>query len=82
MQGLYREISDQGLFGTDRDCRAKFVSKGRSLYQKGEVCIKRARFVSKDRGPIFLCKYRASEVNTNYKVYYMANISVAPFRIF
>jgi hypothetical protein len=37
MQGLYREISDQGLFGTDRDCRAKFVSKGRGLYQKTEV---------------------------------------------
>jgi hypothetical protein len=38
MQGLYREISDQGLFSTDRDCRAKFVSKGRGLYQiKTEV---------------------------------------------
>ena len=56
MQGLYREISDQGLFGTDRDCRAKFVSKGRGLYQKTEV------------------RY--------FSVYYMANISVAPFRIF
>jgi hypothetical protein len=41
-RGLYREISDRGLFCTDR--------------------ARRARFVKKDRGPIFLCTYRASEV--------------------
>jgi hypothetical protein len=42
-RGLYRDISDRGLFCTDR--------------------ARRTRFVPKDRGPIFICTYRASEVN-------------------
>jgi hypothetical protein len=45
-RGLYREISDGGLFCTDPACRA--------------------RFVQKDRGLIFLCTYRASEVNKKF----------------
>jgi hypothetical protein len=39
----YREISDRGLFCTDR--------------------ARIARFVQKERGPIFLCTNRESEVN-------------------
>ena len=50
MRDLYREISDRGLFCTDR--------------------ARRARFVQKDQGPIFLFKDQASEVNK--KFYYMA----------
>jgi hypothetical protein len=67
MQGLYREISDQGIFGTDRDCRAKFVSKGRGLYQIKtdvryySVNTEQARLIKILLHPIFTlplcCKY-------------------------
>jgi hypothetical protein len=52
-RGLYKEISDQGIFSTDRD--------------------RRARFVQKDRGPIFLCTYRASEVNIENNTWVRGN---------
>ena len=50
-RGLYREISDRGLFRTDR--------------------ARRVRFVQKDRGPIFLCTYRASEVNKKFIIWHL-----------
>jgi hypothetical protein len=50
-QGLYREISDPGLFCTDR--------------------ARRVRFVQKDRGPIFICKGRASEVNKKFIIWHL-----------
>jgi hypothetical protein len=45
-RGVYREISDRGLFCTDQ--------------------ARRARFVPKDRGPIFRCTFRASKVNKKF----------------
>jgi hypothetical protein len=51
MRGLYREISDPGLFCIDR--------------------ARRARFVHKDRDPIFICTYRASEVNKKFIIWHL-----------
>jgi hypothetical protein len=48
---LYNEISDRGLFCTDR--------------------ARRARFVQKDWDQIFLCTYRASEVNKKFIIWHL-----------
>jgi hypothetical protein len=47
----YREISDRGLFCTDR--------------------ARIARFVQKERGPIFLCTNRESEVNKKIIIWHL-----------